>query len=315
MMSPLDVLRDPSNAVIDVRSPGEFVQGHVPGAQSMPLFSDEERAEVGTLYVQHSRDEALLRGLEIVGPKLAGFVRHAREIAGERPVVLYCWRGGMRSGSMAWLLRTAGLSVQTVEGGYKAYRRHVNDLLSAPWDLRVVAGYTGSGKTHYLHSLAAQGEQVLDLEGICHHKGSSFGALGEQPQPTTEHAMNLMANVLADFDPARPVWVEDESRKVGRVELPEAFFKRMQRSAIVMLDVPIDVRVNNLVKDYGSYAAADLIEATERIRKRLGGEQCAAAVQAIHAGDLATAIRIVLEYYDKAYDHYMKHRTGTATNR
>jgi tRNA 2-selenouridine synthase len=304
MMLPLDILRDPSYAVIDVRSPGEYAQGHVPGAMSMPLFSDDERAEVGTLYVQHSRDAALLRGLEIVGPKLAGFVTRAREIAGERPIVLYCWRGGMRSGSMAWLLRTAGLSVQTVEGGYKAYRRNVNDLLSAPWDLRVVAGNTGSGKTHYLHSLAAQGEQV-----------SSFGALGEQPQPTTEHAMNLMADVLADFDPARPVWVEDESRKVGRVELPEAFFERMQRSAIVMLDVPIDVRVNNLVQDYGSYAAADLIEATERIRKRLGGEQCAAAVQAIQAGDLATAIRIVLEYYDKAYDHYMKHRTGTATNR
>ncbi|MBU3740702.1 MAG: tRNA 2-selenouridine(34) synthase MnmH [Candidatus Kapabacteria bacterium] len=307
-MQPLETIRDTAYAVIDVRSPAEYAQGHIPRAENIALFTNEERAEVGTLYVQQSREQALLRGLELVGPKLAGFVTQAQAIAQGRPVVLYCWRGGMRSASMAWLLRTAGLDVETIKGGYKAYRAHVHELLSKPWDLRVVAGYTGSGKTHYLHSLAAQGEQVLDLEAICRHKGSSYGALGELPQPSTEYAMNLMADVLAGFDLRRPVWVEDESRKVGHVVIPDVFFERMQASTIVLLDVPREVRVQNLVQDYGHYDVQELVAATERIRRRLGGEQCTAAIAAIQDGDLTTAAAILLDYYDAAYDHYMKYR-------
>lgn len=310
-MQPLEKIRDASYAVIDVRSPAEYAQGHVPRAENMSLFTNEERAEVGTLYVQQSREQAMLRGLELVGPKLAGFVTQAQAIAQGRPAVLYCWRGGMRSASMAWLLRTAGLDVETINGGYKAYRKRVHELLALPWDLRVVAGYTGSGKTHYLQSLASQGEQVLDLEALYRHKGSTYGALGELPQPTTEHAMNLMADVLAGFDVQRPVWVEDESRKVGHVAIPDVFFERMQTSTIVMLDVPRDVRVQNLVHDYGRYATQELVAATERIRRRLGGEQCTAAVAAIEAGNLAAAAEIVLDYYDAAYDHYMKYRART----
>jgi tRNA 2-selenouridine synthase len=307
-MHPLEMIRDSGVAVVDVRSPAEYEQGHVPGAFSMPLFTDEERADVGTIYVQVGREPALQRGLEYVGPKLAGFVQQGRDVANGRPIVLYCWRGGMRSGSMAWLLRTAGLDVHVIDGGYKAYRKRVHALLGMPWDLRVVTGYTGSGKTHYLHSLAEQGEQVLDIEAICRHKGSSYGALGEQPQPTTEHAMNMMADVLAGFDLQRPVWVEDESRKVGHVVLPDALFDRMQAGTMVMLDVPRDVRIQNLVNDYGGYHVEDLIVATERIRRRLGGEQCTAAIEAIRAGDLAAAAAMLLEYYDSAYDHYMKYR-------
>lgn len=313
-MQLLERVRSRSHVLVDVRSPAEFTAGHIPRAVSIPLFTNEERADVGTIYKQVGRDQALQRGLEYVGPKLADFVTQAREASQGRPLLLYCWRGGMRSASMAWLFRTAGLDVATIAGGYKAYRKDVHGVLSAPWDLRVVAGYTGSGKTHYLHSLAEQGEQVLDIEGICRHKGSSYGALGEQPQPTTEHAMNLMADVLGGFDRTLPVWVEDESRKVGHVVLPDALFERMQRSTIVMLDVPLDIRISNLVQDYGAYARADLIEATERIRKRLGGEQCTAAVDAIRAGNLVRAVQIVLEYYDKAYGHYMAHRTRNDSN-
>lgn len=307
-MHPLDLIRDPGHSVIDVRSPAEYAKGHIPGAVNVPLFNDEERARVGTAYVQQGRAPAVELGLQIVGPKLAGIVVEAREIAQGRPIIVYCWRGGMRSGSVAWLLNTAGLQVMTIPRGYKGYRARVHALLEAPWELRVLAGRTGSGKTHRLRELAQAGEQVLDLEAICRHKGSSFGALGEEPQPSTEHAMNLMADVLWDFDRSRTVWVEDESRTVGKVVIPEALFTRMQHAPVEVMDVPRDVRVRNLVADYGAYAADDLVAAFERIRERLGGERCTAAITAVRQGDLATAADIALAYYDRTYDFALSRR-------
>ena len=157
-----------------------YASGHIPGAHNIPLFTNEERAIIGTLYVQVGKDPAVERGLELVGPKLADFVRQARELSAGKPLFLYCWRGGMRSGSMAWLFRTAGFKTFLLKGGYKAYRRSFIDLLDKyPWKIVVLGGPTGCGKTEILHRLQEKGQQVIDLEGLAHHKGSAFGALGE----------------------------------------------------------------------------------------------------------------------------------------
>ncbi|HEU4717669.1 MAG TPA: tRNA 2-selenouridine(34) synthase MnmH, partial [Bacteroidia bacterium] len=198
--------------VADVRSPAEFAGGHIPGAFNIPLFTNEERAAVGTIYKQQGNEAAVLKGLEFVGPKMTAFILKARENAPGKKIAVHCWRGGMRSASMAWLFETAGMEVLLLSGGYKAYRNFVLSNTGRKFDLRVVGGETGSGKTDILHELARKGEQVLDLEGLARHKGSSYGAIGQDPQPTVEQFENDFVHALTKLDPSRPVWIEDESR-------------------------------------------------------------------------------------------------------
>jgi len=301
-----------THAIIDVRSPAEFELGHILSAVNMPLFSNEERAEVGTLYVQVGREAAIDRGLHIVGPKLADFVTTARTIASGRPILLYCWRGGMRSNSMAWLFGTAGIDVKTLQRGYKGYRGVVLATLDLPWKFCVVVGPTGSGKTTLLREKAARGEQVLDLEAIAHHKGSAFGALGESAQPSTEHAMNAIYDALSRFDVERTVWVEDESRTIGSVCLPDALYNALQVAQYYEVMVPRETRIENLVHEYGIFTAEELIASFDRIQKKLGSERHAAAVAAVLASDLRTAAGLALEYYDRTYQHCLQIR-ATAT--
>ena len=206
--------------VIDVRSPSEFLKGHIPGAFNIALFDDEERRKVGTLYKNSGKESSVLLGLDLVGPKMSGFVKAASRIALEREVLLHCWRGGMRSSGMAWLFETAGFKVSVLEGGYKAYRRFIRRKLEENIKLVVLGGKTGSGKSDILDHLAQSGEQVIDLEGIAHHKGSAFGAFGQESQPTTGHFENNLYHELNKFDLNLPVWVEDESRI--RQETPRA---------------------------------------------------------------------------------------------
>jgi tRNA 2-selenouridine synthase len=293
-----------TSPVLDVRSPGEHYQGHIPGAVSFPLFSDAERAVVGTLYKREGRDPAMLESLRIVGPKLAAMVEQARAIAPDGTVRVHCWRGGERSGSVAWLLDKAGFAeVHTLRGGYKAFRNQVLTSFERTCDLRVIGGYTGTGKTELLSRLAALGQQVIDLEALAHHKGSSFGALGEEPQPTSEQFENRLWAVLRTIDPARPCWVEDESHMIGRVRIPNAFFARLRAARLYFIDMPRIVRADRLVVDYGKYPKEQLAEAVKRIEKRMGPQHCKAALQALEAGDLRTVALLTLEYYDKAYLH------------
>lgn len=292
-----------------MRTPAEFEQGHVPGARNLPLFSNAERAEVGTLYKQDSPQAAFLRGLDFAGEKMRWYVERAMELAPDRRVILHCWRGGRRSGSMAWLLAQAGFSVQTVEGGYKGYRNYVRETFAGgTHQFRILGGATGSGKTHILHALRAAGEPVLDLEGLAHHKGSSFGALGESPQPTTEQFENDLFVALAQFPADRPIWVEDESRNIGHVYLPDVIWERMLRSELVILDIPLEARLDNLVADYADFSNPQLAAAFERITKRLGGQHVQAALAALETGDYRTAAAIALRYYDKAYQRHMDQR-------
>lgn len=287
--------------ILDVRSPGEFEKGHIPGAVNFPLFDDEERAMVGTLYKQSGQEDAIMRGLDIIGPKMSHFVRAARKLSPSRRVRVHCWRGGMRSGSLAWLLQTAGFKVSVLEGGYKAYRSHIRSELGKPINLIVLGGKTGSGKTDILHALTELGEQVIDLEGLAHHKGSSFGALGQLPQPSTEQFENDVYTAFSKLDTQQRIWIEDESHSIGRVYLPGPLEAQMRVAPTIALAVPIQFRINRLVREYATFPQTDLIESLTRIQKRLGNQQLQQAIIALEQNDYATTAEIALAYYDKAY--------------
>ena len=294
--------------ILDVRSPKEFEQGHIPGAISFPLFSDEERAQVGTCYKQKSREDAVELGFEIAGPKFVEFIRMAKEIAPNRRVRIHCWRGGMRSGAIAWVLNLAGFETVTLAGGYKAFRRWVRETVASPKEILLLGGMTGTAKTDILHALKRTGEQVLDLEGHANHRGSSFGAVCLPPQPTTEQFENWVAMDWSQFEAARPVWVEAESKSVGPCRVPAELFAQMEAAKAVEITRPIPERLALLVKIYGQADRDELVAATERIRKRLGGKRTQEAIALIRADDLTAAFEILLTYYDSTYRYGLEQR-------
>ncbi len=296
--------------ILDVRAPAEFAAGHVPGAVSFPLFSDEERARVGTTYKQVNPDKAVLLGLDFFGPKMSELVRQAKKLAPGGEVRVHCWRGGLRSGAVAWLLDLAGLETQQLIGGYKEYRRAVQAEIDRPRAVRVLGGLTGSGKTDVLHALAAQGEPVLDLEGIARHKGSAFGAIGQPAQPSQEQFENDLAAALVRQPTHVPIWVEDESRSVGAVSLSSVFYEQLRAAPLVVLEVPRAARVARLAAEYGAQDAQQLALAVMRIGKRLGGLATKQALNAIVEGDMARMVEIVLDYYDKTYQFGLDKRAA-----
>ena len=307
--------------LIDLRSPAEFAQGHIPGATNLPLFNNDERAEIGTLYKQQGRQAAVLHGLALVGPRmvslgaalLAALAEHrtASSTASSAPAQphnapclrLHCWRGGMRSGSVAWLADQLDLPVLLLGGGYKVYRHWVLELFERPWPLRLLGGRTGCGKTDLLLALRQRGVAVLDLEGRAHHRGSSFGALGLPPQPSSEHYENLLAADLASLQGADEIWLEAESSQVGRCRIPAGLWRQMKGAPALEIQRPLEQRVSQLVAIYGMQDPAGLAEATQRIAKRLGPQRTALALEAIAAADWASACRQMLDYYDRCYDH------------
>lgn len=309
----LDFLKSPG-VIFDVRSPAEYAQGHLPGAQSMPLFNDAERATVGTLYKQEGRNAAVEHGLRLVGPKMVDFVSFAKEqlakekSAGEKLAKIHCWRGGMRSGSVAWLLETAGIATATLEGGYKQFRRYALDLLASPFSLFVLGGLTGSGKSVVLQELRKQGEQILDLEQLACHRGSSYGHLNMPPQPTIEHFENEIAVALSSLDLARPIWIEDESRMIGRCKIPDPLFQRMLASPLFYMECGLEERIERLALEYGTMDACLLIAATKSLSKRLGGGRTQEAVSLIEQGRLQEAIALTLQYYDTSYQYSLMKR-------
>ncbi|MGY3088039.1 tRNA 2-selenouridine synthase [Hymenobacter sp. UYAg731] len=297
--------------ILDVRAPIEFVQGHVPGAVNLPLFSDEERASIGTTYKQVSQERAVHLGLEFFGPKMSGMVKQAQRLAGGKEVRLHCWRGGMRSGAVLWLLELAGFKVHLLDHGYKDYRRAVLASFAQPRQWRVLGGLTGSGKTNVLHELAATpGQPVLDLEGLAHHKGSAFGAIGQPAQPTQEQFENNLAAALAALPADAPIWVEDESRQIGRLTIPPALFAQLQAAPRFVLEVPRAARVAKLAAEYGAEAPAELAAAIERLQKRLGGLATQQALAAVEAGNFPLMVELVLDYYDKTYTYGLAPRPG-----
>ena len=287
---------------IDVRSEGEFAYGHIPHAVNLPLFNNEERKIIGTLYKQKGKNEAILEGLDVVGKKMSDFIRFVQPKITDNKVFVHCWRGGMRSGSMAWLLNNFGYDVGVLKDGYKSYRRNVLNWVGKNFRFVVIGGRTGSGKTDILLKLKDLGEQVIDLEGLANHKGSAFGALGQAPQPSTEHFENLMAEELKKFDPQRPIWMEDESKTIGKVFIDLQLWKHMCTAPLFVIELPVEVRLKRLVKDYGENHLEGLEQSITNIQKRLGNEQWKLAIDALREKDFAGAAKITLQYYDKAYD-------------
>lgn len=301
---------DGEGVILDVRSPAEYQHARIPGAVNLPLFSDAERARIGTLYKQMGQEKAIEEGLRCVGPKLLELVHEAKRLAGGVTRV-HCWRGGMRSRSVAWLLETAGLSSVTLDGGYKSFRRYVGRVFeSQPAQLLVLGGMTGSGKTEILQALAAQGEQVLDLEALARHRGSSYGMLGMAAQPSNEQFENEIACRWREFDKQRPIWVEDESHLIGCCKIPDALFHIMRQAPVITVQKPIEERIESLCAVYGTAPPDHLIAATRRIGRRLGGQRLQEVISAIEQGGVASAISLVLEYYDRAYSFGLRDRPG-----
>ncbi|MCC6727341.1 MAG: tRNA 2-selenouridine(34) synthase MnmH [Saprospiraceae bacterium] len=295
---------EPDRVLLDVRTPAEYAQGHVPGAVNLPLFSDEERAEVGTLYKQVNPEKAFLRGVDFAGAKMSWYVKEAMRLARNRKVAIHCWRGGQRSGSIATLLSFAKFDVQVLAGGYKAYRHYVLEQLSLRNHRYIVlGGKTGSGKTLILNELKQQGEQIIDLEGLAHHKGSAFGALGELPQPTVEQFENDLCSAIAKLELGRRIWVENESRNIGKVFVPGSFYDHIKSSPLVHLEIPFEARLQYLVEEYGNFPKEELIGSLLKITKRMGGNNVKDALEAYEAGDVETATAVALHYYDKTYTH------------
>lgn len=300
---------------LDVRSQREYETGHIPHALNLPLFNNEERAKVGTTYKQVGKEKAIEQGLDIVGPKMGDFVRYVKPLVRDKKIFVHCWRGGMRSGSMAWLFSQMGYEVCTLSGGYKAYRRYVLDDLARPRRLAIIGGRTGSGKTELLHLLRERGEQILDIEGLANHRGSAFGAIGLAPQPATEHFENLMHLQLSQLDDSRRIWLEDESKNTGSCVITDGFWKQMRTAPLYVIDMEREARVTRLVRDYSSLDAAALEASIRQIEKRLGNEAMKQAIAALHSGDHTTVVRLTLHYYDKAYDHSLTNRAAHTIKR
>lgn len=287
---------------LDVRSEAEFQYAHIPHAVNLPLFNNEERKIVGTLYKQQSKNEAVLAGLEIAGKKMADLVRAVQPLVKDNKIYLHCWRGGMRSSSMAWLLNLFGYQVYVLKGGYKAYRQTVLDTLAFNFRFVVLGGRTGSGKTLILQELMQAGEQVADLEALACHKGSAFGALGHVAQPTTEHFENLLWLQLQKFDTQKIVWLEDESRTIGKIYLDQKFWNNLRSAPLFVVELPVEIRIKKLSEEYGKFDKEELKKSFGKIISRLGNEQWKNAVTALENNDMKQAAKIALYYYDKAYD-------------
>jgi tRNA 2-selenouridine synthase len=292
--------------LIDVRTPAEFEHGHIPGAVNLPLFSNEERVKVGTTYKQAGREEAILLGFDLAGPKWSGFIKDALAAAPGKKIAVHCWRGGMRSGAMAWALDLYGFEVNVIVGGYKKYRAWVHGQFAKPYQLRILGGMTGSGKTRILHQLKHMGSQVIDLEDLAQHQGSAYGSMNKMVQPSQEQFENNLADQLKDMDTAREIWLEDESFTIGQRSIPNAFWQQMRDATMININVDLRTRVDFLTAGYGGLDKDFLIASTERIRKRLGPEQTKHAIIAIQEDRMEDFICIALVYYDKTY------RTGLA---
>lgn len=305
-----------SHITIDVRSPLEYEHAHIPGAYSLPLFDNDQRATVGTTYKKQSRENAIKIALPMFGNKMLDMVNQveawvndfAASHHGIKPTLfVHCWRGGMRSAAVAWLLDLYGFKVVQLIGGYKAYRNWIITQFNAPMLINVVGGYTGSGKTEILHALKAKGESIIDLEALAHHKGSSFGALGQTPQPSQEMFENELGVAISNLKiNNKAVWVEDESQRIGTVMVPSAFFNQMRASVCYFLKIPFEARLNFIVSNYGSFDVQLLMDATKRIEKRLGGLETKNTLQFLSQGEIKAAFEILLKYYDKWYDKMSK---------
>jgi tRNA 2-selenouridine synthase len=288
--------------IIDVRSPKEYQQGHIPNAINIPLFSDEERAEVGTTYKQVSKEAAIELGTTLVNPKLLDFIYNSKKVAPEGSAIIHCWRGGMRSQSFAKHLSDNGFSeLSVITGGYKAYRNYVLDQLEITIKIKLLGGFTGSGKTYILSELKKLGHQILDLEGLAHHKGSAFGGIGQDAQPTSEQFDNNLFREISKLDRTQPIWIEDESYSIGTVNVPQQIHTQMRSSTLIFIDIPAEERAIHLVQEYTQVGDHLLADSILKLSKRLGLEKVNLALELLSEKKYYEVALLSLGYYDKLY--------------
>lgn len=314
-----EFLRASKNGLLlDVRSPAEYKHAHIPGAISLPLFTDEERKVVGTAYKQTGRQEAIKIGLDYFGPKMRKMVEEVEALSKQppaaSPLCIYCWRGGMRSGAVSWLLNLYGFDVAVLTGGYKSFRNGVLKSFEQPYSFKILGGYTGSGKTEVLQHLKKAGEKVICLESIASHKGSAFGSINMPPQPTQEMFENLLSLELQAVSQQQEIeglsspstatgaiWLEDESQRIGTVNLPGALWQTMRNSPLYFLEIPFEERLKHIAEEYSQCSKEKLAAAIERIKKRLGGLETKNSLQFLEEENYQECFRILLQYYDKQY--------------
>jgi tRNA 2-selenouridine synthase len=370
-----EFMRESKGALLlDVRSPGEFRHAHIPGAVSLPLFTDAERAVVGTEYKQVGRQAAIKIGLDCFGPKMRKMVEEVEELIEQRnrrtgeqgtdegrenkyllvedviwkaeevetlniehrttnpkpqtlnpKLFIYCWRGGMRSNAVSWLLNLYGFEVTLLNGGYKAFRNYVLQSFEQQYPFKILSGYTGSGKTELLQQLKADGEKIICLETIASHKGSAFGNINMPPQPTQEMFENLLSHELRAIscEPVEAtaglqtpntkpqissIWLEDESQRIGLVNIPNALWNTMRNAPLYFLDIPFEERLKHITEEYSRCEKDRLRHAVERIKKRLGGLEAKNALQYLEESNYTECFRILLHYYDKLYRKALHNR-------
>ena len=326
-----------TNLVLDVRSPSEYAHAHIPDAKNLPLFNDEERKIVGTAYKQESKEIAIKLGLDFFGTKMRAMVEEVEQlavgsvqlakstsqieessqIANSNCILVHCWRGGMRSAGVAWLLDLYGFKVYTMVGGYKAYRNWVLQQFERDYNFKIIGGYTGTGKTLLMSALAKENNATIDLEGLANHKGSALGGIGQAAQPSQEMFENFLAKELfqknnnnsqyneptANYPPptANCIWLEDESQRIGDLQIPMPLWRTMRSSKVYFFNIPFEERLQYLTEEYGVQKKDALVTAIMRIQKRLGGLETKTAINFLLENNCKESFRILLNYYDKYY--------------
>jgi tRNA 2-selenouridine synthase len=302
-----------SHCIIDVRTPLEFAEDHLPGAINVPILNNEERVEVGTIHKQVGPQQARQRGLELTCGRFGTMVAEIVGHAGGRPILVYCWRGGLRSLSMAILLEMTGQPVVQLRGGYKAFRGQVIDFFedfSPTAPLIVIHGMTGTGKTTFINGLDNQNWTAIDLEGLACHRGSAFGEVGLDQTLSQKRFETLLWDSFRQASPDRPIVLEGESQRIGKISLPGNLYEVMSASCKVWCYASLDTRVSRLAVEYAreEYREA-MAAALERIKKKLGGQRYAELAGMLAAWDIEGLGRGLIEhYYDKLY---YKHRPWT----
>ena len=300
--------------LIDVRSPSEYYKGHMPNSINIPLFDNEERSIIGTIYKKEGRKKAVIKGLKFFEKKIEFLLDNLFMIIDSHKIIpekiynkshlrIYCSRGGMRSQSVAWLLEKYKFYPLTLKGGYKTYRKWILECFSKKWNIIIIGGKTGTGKTRLLSLLDKNKYQTIDLEGFACHRGSTFGGLGMKDQPTNEQFENKIAEKLYSFKTINNIFVEAESANIGKCKIPHEFFNQMKSARRIEILRSESNRLDELINTYSVFKKEELQDSVLRIKKRLGPQRTKTALDSINQEKWDKVCKSVLDYYDRCYEH------------
>ncbi len=309
----LEKFRSLRGPLIDVRSPSEYYKGHIPNSINIPLFGNDERSIIGTIYKKDGREKAVIEGLKFFEKKMELLLDNLfinidsyklnPKNNNDFSIRLYCSRGGMRSQSLAWLLEKYKFSTITLKGGYKAYRRWILESFSKKWNIIIIGGKTGTGKTKLLSLLEKYKYQTIDLEGFACHRGSTFGGLGMKEQPSNEQFENKIGEKLYSFKTINNIFVEAESANIGKCKIPHEFFNQMKKSKRIEILRSESNRLKELIDTYSVFKKEDLQDSILRIKKRLGPQRTKIALESIMVEKWDLVCKSVLDYYDRCYEY------------